>query len=168
MSNSINIGEMIKGTEHRDAVHVAIAPVIAGEDIKPGDHIGFETGKCDVVHKSSDQVEPIGIADPFLRRSIPKGACFWLLLYPNTVTSLRHEWAHPAFRTSDEISLSEAYLRNFAKEQETPYSDLLDGAFDGDNEIRFDLPGEFWYHFEKVTGKHVELEERRYFFRCYC
>ncbi|MFO0822607.1 MAG: hypothetical protein U0792_05710 [Gemmataceae bacterium] len=43
---------------------------------------------------------PVGIVDPFLREAVRPGQRFWLFMYPNTVTTLRHEWTHPAYATT--------------------------------------------------------------------
>ena len=37
----ITLGELITGTFFRDAIHIAVAPVIANEELQPGQHIGF-------------------------------------------------------------------------------------------------------------------------------
>lgn len=85
------------GDRRRDAIHVAVAPVTAGTSLRPGQHVGFApAGQTEVV----GPVEPgesIGLVDPFLTDEVPSGQRFWLFLYPNTVTSLRHVWTHPAF-----------------------------------------------------------------------
>lgn len=90
--NVPEVGKLIEdNAARRDAIHVAVAPVEAAEDLLPGQHVGL------VVGKASAGVEPIGVVDPFLTATILKGQRFWLFLYPNTVTSLRHVWTHPAF-----------------------------------------------------------------------
>jgi hypothetical protein len=75
----IPLGKKPEPGDRRDAVHVAIIPMTATRRLSPGQHLAN------------------GIVDPFLTRSIEPGEAYWLLLYPNTVTSLRHVWTHPAF-----------------------------------------------------------------------
>ena len=87
-----NLGEAPAEDARRDAVHVAVAPVVAAHRLSPGQHVGLgEDGRA-----SADAV-PVGVVDPFLRSPVEEGRRFWLFLYPNTVTSLRHVWTHPAF-----------------------------------------------------------------------
>ena len=76
----------------RDAIHIAIAPVTASEDLTAGQDVGFVN--CGEVGPSPN---PIGIVDPFLKTSVGRGERFYLFLYPKSITSLRHVWTHPAF-----------------------------------------------------------------------
>lgn len=82
-------------SEGRDAIHLAVEPVTAGEFLKPGQHIcivdgvaraGWTKGVC-----------PTGIVDPFLPEDVQEGQRFWLVVYPRMITSLRHVWEHPSF-----------------------------------------------------------------------
>ncbi len=92
--NAPDIGKLIEGADaRRDAIHVAVAPVEAAEELGPGRHVALRAGKA--VHATGD--DGIGIVDPFLRAPVLPGQRFWLFLYPNTITSLRHVWTHPAF-----------------------------------------------------------------------
>jgi hypothetical protein len=95
-SESPRLGCLITdGDRRRDAVHVAVAPVTAAGRLVPGQHVGFvHAGDTERVGASEN---PLGIVDPFLREGVQQGQRFWLFLYPNTVTSLRHVWTHPAF-----------------------------------------------------------------------
>lgn len=90
------LGSLIEtGERRRDAVHVAIAPVTAATELAPGQHVGFvRDGDTDTVGESDT---PVGVVDPFLTDRVQPGQRFWLCLYPNTITGLRHIWTHPAF-----------------------------------------------------------------------
>ncbi|HVK17304.1 MAG TPA: hypothetical protein VM533_10175 [Fimbriiglobus sp.] len=95
--NGPNLGSLIDdGDRRRDAVHIAVAPVTAAGTLAPGQHVGFVSeGNLETVGVSES---PIGIVDPFLREPVQKGERFWLFVYPNTITGLRHVWTHPAFQ----------------------------------------------------------------------
>jgi hypothetical protein len=87
-----NLGEAPADDARRDAVHVAVAPVVAAQCLRPGQHVGLgQDGRA------AEDAGPIGVVDPFLRAPVEEGQRFWLFLYPNTVTILRHVWTHPAF-----------------------------------------------------------------------
>ena len=94
METPSHLGQLITdGEMRRDAVHVAIAPVMATETLRPGQHVGLIG---DNQHAGPSD-EPVGVVDPFLQESVQKGERFLLWLYPNTVTGIRHIWTHPAF-----------------------------------------------------------------------
>lgn len=88
-----NLGHLADADARRDAVHIAVAPVVAGTYLLPGDNVTLDDDGCAYAALPNT----IGIVDPFLRCPVQKGERFWLFLYPGTVTSLRHVWTHPAF-----------------------------------------------------------------------
>jgi hypothetical protein len=97
------LGKIIEGQAFRDAIHIAVAPVVAGCDIRPGAHVQLNTSRPAGTELKAIWCEPdnkaaIGIADPFLKEEIKRGQTFWLFLYPGTAEGLRHAWLHPAFR----------------------------------------------------------------------
>ena len=86
--------------EHRDAIHLGVEPVEAGEHINPSEDIGIgPDGKayCAVDSNVYSNIKALGIADPFITRSINPGEKFWLVVYPRKITSLRHVWTHNDF-----------------------------------------------------------------------
>ncbi len=141
MKDLVPLGKILKRTGQRDAIHIAVAPVTADEDLKPGQMIGLVKGSTELVRGSSGI--PIGIVDPFLFGGVKKGDQFYMLLMPNTVTSMRHQWTHPAFGANDVKSEAENWLRGFANTLNMAYDDLLDigqealqsgGAYVGDDD----------------------------------
>lgn len=83
--NPIPLGSIITDPHAgRDAVHIAIIPMIATRTLQPGERLRN------------------GVVDPFLTAPIAPGERYYLCLFPHSVTSLRHVWQNPAFADEDE------------------------------------------------------------------
>lgn len=175
----------------RDAIHIAITPVTAGEMLRPGEPLEFVSGSMDTVQAASHAA--IGIVDPFIKTRVRAGQKFWMLLYPGTITSLRHEWTHPALDGQSQganmdpntppsiregASASFKRLVEIADMAEISYSELMEGAnnylerddymIDGGKWSGFSIPDDFWDHYTAVTGTVVLPRNRGNFFSCSC
>lgn len=87
------LGALLNGDEQRDAIHIALLPVIMGSDRVPGGtpvRIGKDGRAYECLRHAS-----IGIVDPFIVGFVDAGDKVYVLLNPYTITSLRHEWTHP-------------------------------------------------------------------------
>ncbi len=93
-----NLGELAGADARRDAVHIAVAPVVASCLLEPGDNVGIWNVSREAFWAEAHGDNAIGIVDPFLTSPVRKGQRFWLFLYPNSITNLRHVWEHPAFK----------------------------------------------------------------------
>ncbi len=184
MSNDLGLGKIITGDAGRDAVHIAVAPVVSDQTVYPGQRIGFIEGGNGKVARLQPELT-IGIVDPFLTGCVLPGNRFWMYLYPGTITSLRHEWTHPAFdapRAIQPISEIQAeskdWIQGFAKRVGLSYDDLIQAAKEwielGEYINRGSLlsgervPEEFWDHYEIVTGEVVPEEKQGSFFSFSC
>ena len=174
------LGTIIDETQKRDAIHLAVMPVVAGKRLKPGQTIALENGVA-VPNKDG-----LGIVDPFLQSPALPGDRFWMVLKPRLVTSLRHVWTHPSFVDDDAMSVvndleqakARAEIERIAEEVDCEFHKLINGANDyldsGDylNEGgRWEgtyLPDEFWPAFETYAGRKVPDDERGSFFSCSC
>jgi hypothetical protein len=174
----------------RDAVHVAVIAVQAGEKLAPSSDVSLSDGSA---YSTGDHV---GIVDPFLTTLVMPGQRFWLYLYPRTITGLRHSWTHPAFpdeniapATTDKIdaaqkAASEQWLRNFVFNSDCPgYHDVMAAAeqvADGNNpawdssylyfsgeDAHGEIPSEFWDHVSIVLGKEIKGPKPTHF-SCSC
>lgn len=90
--------------EARDAIHLAVDPVVAAQKLFVGQKIGIVEGKAypagftiQQVGKPTITVPYHGIVDPFLPRPAEEGETFWFVMAPRMVASLRHVWEHPDF-----------------------------------------------------------------------
>lgn len=178
MDNPPKIGHIITGEAHRDAIHIAVAPMVAAHELTAGEHVSF-VGQGDT-NQMGRGAAPIGIVDPFLTSPVRAGESFYLFLYPGTITSLRHEWTHPVIQARkmfDPNKESIAWLTAAAENFELSYEEMIQAAY---NHIQngdwlttgFDTPDIdmdlFWYHFEKVTGQRVADKDKTTFFSCAC
>jgi len=162
--SEITIGKLVleeKGVK-KDAVHVALAVVTAGESLEPGQHVGIKPdGKAGTVD------ELIGIVDPFLKQQVSVGERFWLFMYPKTVTNLRHEWNHPAFNKRKKVNkLREAkeFLTEFARDCDRSYIDIkrmarqylsygmISVVTKAPENYLGKMP-EFWMHYSTITNR---------------
>lgn len=184
------IGKIHSAEQERDAVHIALCSAVAGETLQPGQHVGFyaEHMARNVVTDKLDGKFPatglLGIVDPFLTQPVLTGQHFWLFLYPNTITDLRHEWTHPALETPGRVYLpagcspSEKWIREYASGLGITYHDLMDGAHEhveyggylsrGGTLEGVSTSAEFWEHYEVVTGDTVPDDKKDNFFSCSC
>ena len=108
--SDIGIGKLIDGLldSQKDAIHIAVVPVIATEELYPGQEIGlveWQGANEDFQHTrfAGASLKPIGIVDPFLKEPVKMGQKFWMFLNPGSITSLRHDWTHPAFVEVDKV-----------------------------------------------------------------
>lgn len=180
--DTLQLGKIIEpGREaHRDAVHMAVAPIEAGEKLLPGMPVEIVCGKA----FSRNMEKAVGVVDPFLADWIKAGEHFWLFMKPGTITGLRHEWTHPEFSsvppppTLTPQQQSRLWIEQFASSIRLDYDVIMDGAadylrkgeylcFGGLLEGEY-VPDEFWTHYETVIGTSVPEEHRGSFFSCAC
>lgn len=177
------LGTIIGEGEGRDAIHLAVEPVIAGQRLRPGEDIGIENGVA-VINDN-----PIGIVDPFLKEVVKKGQRFWLVIYPRQITSLRHVWSHPAFEDQPvtitesnkhtyEYETAVVWVNNYANELGVDYDDLMHNAeayirngyiwTRGDEFEGVYTKDEFWTHYATIKNITLDDEDTGNFFSCAC
>jgi hypothetical protein len=179
------IGAIHQVRFERDAIHIAVMPVMAWETLKPGQHVGFCEGGYHVTATPSEPYKLIGIVDPFLPKDVEKGERFWMVLYPNTITGLKHVWSHPAISQDGRGvgSYSEKWLRDFATDVDADYHEMMrvaashcedsknrwgDYLSEGGKWEGQSTPDEFWTHFQNVTGKKPKDDDKPGIFSCSC
>jgi hypothetical protein len=177
------LGTFLYSVENdRDAVHLAVVRVTAPMRLFPGQHVAKD---------GTPNGELVGIVDPFLPGPVQPDQQFWLVLYPRTITSLRHAWTHPAFAesvdapvpTKDDKSYSEEWMRRWADKHvstdyygdgdkvssDAAYAFALNAGRDHNigpyEDARDHIDDEWWSHWEILTG---ERGDRGEYFRCAC
>lgn len=75
--NAPKLGQEPSPADGRDAVHVAVVPMLALRTLQPGERLQH------------------GVVDPFLAAPVKAGQRYWLCLRPGLVTGMRHVWQAP-------------------------------------------------------------------------
>ena len=178
------LGTIIDASQKRDAIHLAVEPVVAGHALHPGDRITVKDGVATRAYRET----ALGIVDPFLEGYVEKGERFWFVMMPRMVHSLRHVWTHPAFPNVDGTAdatpalegkaAAEAWIKDYADRIDVGWRDLVEAAgywIDcGDYMCRGGIlegvstSPEFWDHYETYTGRKVPEGKRGSFFTCSC
>lgn len=188
------LGTIIDDTQKRDAIHLAVEPVIAGEKLHPAESVFLKDGRA---FTTGGEGKYLGIVDPFLFKSVREGERFWLVVYPRQITSLRHVWEHPDFPASGETgvvstdkAVSEQWLRDYCERSDCPDYDTVlrlatgeeitlheeysashnDGEYINvyGKDAHAEIPPEFWTHVEIVSGKKIPQNMRATYFSCSC
>lgn len=173
--------------EKRDAIHIAVLPATAGQNLRPGTPAKVSAG---VAFKVSDVGDATGIVDPFLTSPVLRGQRFWFLVMPRTIQSLRHVWSHPAFpdeatapgiASDGGVAAAKAAIHEVAADLGVSDERLMAGAkewlgsngwdgymcFGEDLSYNWDMPA-FWAAYSLLTGEPVPPEKQTSFFRCAC
>ncbi len=172
--------------EKRDAIHLAVLPVIAARSLKPGADVGIKDGRA-----STAYTPHVGIVDPFLSDGPASGQSFWLVIYPRKIQSLRHVWSHPGIPEetpaqsepeSTEVTAAKAAVHWVACDLGISDEALMDGAsnwissggsmdaymhFGDDLNYGWDME-KFWAAYSLLTGNGVPEPLRTAFFSCSC
>jgi hypothetical protein len=176
------LGTIITEKEKRDAIHLAVLPVVAGCKLHAGQPIDVKKG-TNIAYPSTDS--SLGIVDPFLKEIVYPDQMFWMVLRPRLITSLRHVWSHPSFEdelgtgsTSIDKTLARKAIEDIASECDIDADEMIQAAHeyidggiylcDGGRWEGTYTPDEFWPHFEVLTGRKVPDSDRGNFFSCSC
>jgi hypothetical protein len=175
MSGEAKLGTAPPKNAERDAVHVAVYPCIAGEELTPGDRVKIEGGRA---YRAAEN--EVGIADPFRAGRIKPGERLYVCLTPGTTIGMRHHWSHPQF--DGDKSESEKWLREYAAvhnhyddDKQAAFDRLIEGLRSGDLYFHgSDLHGlydlddadELKQHAEAYLG--IAIDWWRFSFSCSC
>ena len=92
---NVTLGKLASPHKRRDAIHIAVYPAQAQQNLAPGAEVILDSNMQHCAWYAGYGENPIGIVDPFLKEHVQKGEWFYILLNPDSITSLHHDWTHP-------------------------------------------------------------------------
>ena len=191
--SDINLRENPKPTDpDRDAVHVAVVKLIAGDNrLHPGSKFKLAHGSNKIALSASyNEGDFVGIANPYVTdnfRHIEKGTEFWGMLIPGLVNGMVHKWKCPIFDDRQESENEHSqWIREFCDRWNFDYNELIENSTSDikeeyeawivargiDLHSKGDLGEDhdlFWVHLEALTGKKFNKDHREKFgWSCSC
>lgn len=173
------LGTFLDAKAKRDAVHIALLPVVSSEEwLSAGYPIRIVYGTENEVKSVPSRISQ-GVVDPFLTHIIKKGDRFWMFLNPGTIQGLRHEWHQPEIDNRIvPVNESEDWLRRFADKWNFNYNEMISAAASPhedeygnyitaqgkDLHSRAELGKDyelFWYHIQRLTAKTFDEEHKQ-------
>ena len=106
--SKVQIGKLIDDKASKDAVHVAVFPAFSTHILKPGQRVHLLVsrtnyrGLYEVVPEEIGISEAVGVVDPFLKEDINPGQAFFVMVFPDDIGELHHEWKHSKFKDEPE------------------------------------------------------------------
>lgn len=189
MSGDIGIGKLLglhrfEIPAERDAVHIAVIPVIAAEPLVPGDSVCLVEGESITVKRCYADVR-LGVVDPFITSNIEPGDEFYLFLEPGSITSLRHNWEHSAFEPKTEINPDKIHAKKVLEaisencgmsldemmEAANRWADYSEYTFENTEQYKNLTINEwknFWEAYQIYAKRNISKNQQQNFFTCAC
>ena len=162
------LGSKVTEPSLRDALHVPVVPLRAGEKLRPGQRVRLGERSNTIVGTSPLHSEPIGIVDPFLDEIVERDETVWVLMMPGTTQNVRHEWKSKALEGVSEgtealfevaleiaricgVSTKQLYeaAEKYCRTGEASSIEKDDFAFQRVTPAQWE---KFWLHFKVETG----------------
>lgn len=176
-----DVGKLVKHQHYgRDAIHIAVLPVVAETDLLPSQKIHAVWCEDSERYISARHQKATGIVDPFLPEKVEKGQRFWMFLNPGSIRGMRHDWSCPVFSHEEGSALadraverSRRYMEKLGKAfGEYGRKESVEGLIEAGHQVKstgdifgfgYDLPykfkskegdyADFWKHWEVLTGE---------------
>lgn len=151
----------------KDAVHVAIVSLRAGQALSPGDSIKMNANGEAIWCNAK---ESFGVVDPYRTNKIPRGGYFWCQMNMDEIENVKHVWSHKHSFDKPTVEFKpNQYLEGYAKNLGVTYEVLMStleeyqpnedrvaytGTLSEDEleEAQDDLDSDIWYEWSRETG----------------
>ena len=164
INKTITFGRHPEQAGVKDAVHVAIVSVRAGQYLEPGTRVSLNEHR-----EAVGDSKGFGLVDPFLKKSVQTGDTCWVMMDAKETGTVRHIWDHEQDFTAPERETKQnEYLLGHAKRLGVSYKQLMDAVeqlvynqkttvyagtlTEEELEEKIEHIDDFWYDWKDETG----------------